>query len=264
MKKINFKKASYSEMEQALVDLLNNHRPVYEPKYEQDTEDLDMIAYEQLKSKLLSMSYEELDEMFSYPEDCWKYYVPITDDIYGKDKAQWDIVYKAKRIWEEGYSVSEMISTDADWENLETSEDFNNRKFELAEKEWEDDTTMNDEIKIDCIKDAIVDVLDDMKTNNFICDADKKWIEKNRQYMTAAQIIEYDTFLNDEFEKHTKEVSRKRSEAAKKTDNSNKKVKIRDKSSNVVYDSISEAAKILNCSTKTISRWIKSGKFERN
>lgn len=263
MKRLNLKKASYSDMEKALMDLLNNHRPVYTHKYEQDTEDLNMVSYENLKSKLISMSYEEFDEMFSYPEEDWKYYIPITEDIFGCDKCQWELIYKAKRIWEEGYSVSEMISSDADWENLDTAEDFNNKKFELAEKEWLEENDDTEEIKTDCIKDAIADIIKYMNENKYVCDADRQWLEKNRQHMTAAQIMEYDTFLNDEFTNKTKTKAAKCSAASKKVDRSYKKKPVRDKTSNVVYDSIGEAAKILNTTPQTISRWIKSGKFEK-
>lgn len=261
MAKIN-NKSSYSDMEQALINLISNHTTCKQ-YYSQDTEDINMIAYEQLKSKLLSMSYEELDEMFSYPEEDWKYYIPITEDIFGKDKNQWKIIYKAKRIWEEGYSVSEMIATDAEWDNLETSDDFNNRKFELAEREWEEDNDDAEQIKTDCIKDCIADLLSEMHKNGWLPEQDIKYLESKMSYMTEEQITDFNTYKDAELNSKKASISKKRSDAAKKTDNSNKKKQVRDNSTNIIYDSIGQAAEMLHTTAQTISRWVKSGKFDK-
>ena len=261
MAKIN-NKSSYSDMEQALMNLISNHTTCKQ-YYSQDTEDINMIAYEQLKSKLLSMSYEELDEMFSYPEEDWKYYIPITEDIFGKDNEQWKIIYKAKRIWEEGYSVSEMIATDAYWDNLETSDDFNNRKFELAEREWEEDNDDAEQIKTDCIKDCIADLLSEMHKNGWLPEQDIKYLESKMSYMTEEQITDFNTYKDAELNSKKASISKKRSDAAKKTDNSNKKKQVRDNSTNIIYDSIGQAAEMLHTTPQTISRWVKSGKFDK-
>ena len=81
--------------------------------------------------------------------------------------------------------------------------------------------------------------------------------------MTEEQITDFNIYKDAELNSKKASISKKRSDAAKKTDNSNKKKQVRDNSTNIIYDSIGQAAEMLHTTPQTISRWVKSGKFDK-